>query len=549
MKEKIYKDIVSCLKKLGYDYKSDFTVERPRIEAHGDFSSNVALKSAKANGINPREMAEKIVEFFQDSKDYEKVDLAGPGFINFAFSQSYYHSSLKKIVKEKANYGKSTHGNKRKVILEFVSANPTGPLNIVSARAAAYGDTLYRIMNFSGYDAFREFYVNDAGNQVDILAESLELRYREIYGDPIEEFPPDAYHGEYVKDLAQALSAIEGTKIFHMAEKDRLERMKNFALGEVHRWQVESLEKFGVQFDNWMSEKKLRAEGALEEALSYLAEAKCTYESEDAVWFCSSKFGDEKDRVLIKTDGNVTYFVPDIAYHITKYHRGFDIIIDVLGPDHHGYVPRLKAAMEALEYDVDRLEVVYLQHINLFEDGEMVKMSKRAGKIVSMDDLISEVGKDAARYFFLDRKTSAHLNFDLDLAKKKSSDNPVYYVQYAHARISSIQKKAKKQKITISKITNDTISRLTEPDELTIIKKLMALSDTLISVSESREPSRLCQYVHELAGMLHKYYAKHSIIIEDDPQLSQARLFLIVAVKQVLGISLGLMGIKAPDKM
>ncbi len=550
IKQKIISDITEALRKNDLKLsKTDISIEVPHIAEYGDFSTNVALLNAKINDLKPREMAEKIIANLPNKKDYKSVEIAGPGFINFKLANSLFTRILDSILQKGMMYGSSDYGNGTKVLLEFVSANPTGPLNVVSARAAAFGDSLYRIMKFAGFEPFREFYVNDAGNQVDILAESLEIRYRELHGEKFDEFPPEAYHGDYIKDLAVLLNNQEGTKLFHISDNDRLKKMKNFALEQIHMMQVESLQKFDVEFDNWMSEKKLRKEGILEEALSYLAEAKCTYESEDAVWFSSTKFGDAKDRVLIKSDGNPTYLVPDIAYHITKYQRGFDIIIDVLGPDHHAHVSKLEAAIKALNYDLSKLEVVYLQHINLFEAGEIVKMSKRAGKIVTMDDLISEVGRDAARYFFLDRKPSAHLNFDLELAKKRSSDNPVYYVQYAHARISSILKKAKKEKILLKKYDPKILKKLTKTDELNIIKKMMSLPDVLNAISDAREPHRLASYVHDLAGMFHKYYSKYKIADPKHVELSQARLLLITAIKNVIAISLDLMGISAPVKM
>ena len=432
--------------------------------------------------------------------------------------------------------------------MEFISANPTGPLNVVSARAAAFGDTLCRIMRFIGYKAYKEFYINDAGNQVDILAESLELRYRELHGEKIDEFPPEAYHGEYIKEIAAKLNSVE-SKLLHYSELDRLRKMKHFALEEIHRMQKESLERFDVNFDNWMSEKKLRQEGTVEEVLSYLAEAHCTYEKDEAIWFSSTEFGDEKDRVLMKADGNTTYLVPDIAYHLTKYQRKFDYLIDILGPDHHGYVPRLKAAIIALGHDVNKLEIIYLQHITLFEGGEQVKMSKRAGKIVTMDDLIDEVGKDAARYFFISRKPNAHLDFDLRLAKKKSNENPVYYIQYAYARINSIQRKARKEKISIKEFDHKLLRKLNKEDELNIIKKILDLPRLLIAASENREPHRLANYVYAFAGMFHKYYTKYKIVDPENPKLSQCRLFLIANIKTVLATCLHLMGISAPQKM
>jgi len=549
MKTKIYNDIVESLNKISAKCNEDFTVEIPAVAEHGDFSSNVALLNAKILKLKPRDIAQKLVDELSKLKDYKSIEIAGPGFLNFKLANSLYHNELKNISHSQRKYGMSDYGEKKKVLIEFISANPTGPLNVVSARAGAYGDTLFRIMEHIGFEPFREFYVNDAGNQVDIFAESLEIRYRELHGHNLEEFPFEAYHGEYVKDLAAELNSIEGTKLFHMTEEDRLDRMKTFALAEIHKMQVASLDRFDVQFDNWMSEKKLRLEGILEEALSYLAEAGCTYEKDDAVFFSSTKFGDEKDRVLIKADGNPTYLVPDIAYHLTKYNRGFDYIIDVLGPDHHGHVSKLRAAIKALELDDSKLEVVYLQHINLLDDGEVIKMSKRAGKIVSMDDLLDEVGKDAARYFFINRKPSAHLDFDLELAKKKSSENPVFYCQYAFARINSILKKAKKAKLSLKKFDEKNLNKLNKEVEIDLIKKMSELSSILILCAEKREPHRLAAYVHELAGMFHKYYAKYKIVNEKSTDLSLARLYLISAVQIVISLSLDLMGISSPKKM
>jgi arginyl-tRNA synthetase len=313
--------------------------------------------------------------------------------------------------------------------------------------------------------------------------------------------------------------------------------------------QVKSLEKFDVFFDSWVSEKTLRQQGVVEEVLSYLAEADCTYEKEDAIWFCSSKFGDDKDRVLMKADGSITYFVPDLAYHLTKYQRSFDVMIDVLGPDHHGYVPRLKAAIKALKYPEEKLEIIFLQQVNLFESGEKVKMSKRLGKIVTMDDLIDYVGKDAARYFFIDRRPNSHLNFDIELAKKQTSENPVYYCQYAHARICSILKKAKKDKIALKELDAEMLKKLSKAEELTIIKKLLEFPSLLVSIANTREPHRLAGYAYELAGMFHRYYAKYVIVNKKSLVLSMARMYLIMSVKNVLGICFRLMGISAPEKM
>ncbi len=545
----IYEQVEEILDQLGLSHKGDFYVEIPNNPEHGDFSTNAALILARENRKQPKKIAQELVRGLSRLKCFRNVEIAGPGFINFVMSPQFCHDLLWKIHKAGEDLGNSDFGQDERVLLEFVSANPTGPLNIVSARAAAFGDTLYRVMKKVGYDPVREFYINDAGNQVDILAESVELRLREIHGEKMEEFPYEAYHGEYVKHLAQKLNSQEGARVFMMPEKERMEHLKDFALTEIHNMQQSSLERFGVVFDSWVSEKTLRMEGVVEEVLSYLAEADCTYEKDDAIWFCSTKFGDDKDRVLMKSDGSITYFVPDLAYHLTKLQRGFSKLIDVFGPDHHGYVPRLKAAFKALKYDEDMLDVIFLQQVNLFESGERIKMSKRAGKIVTMDDLLSVVSKDAARYFFIARKANAHLNFDLDLALQKNNENPVYYCQYAHARICSIIKKAKRDKLIPKTWKKEHIAKLSKVEELSLIKKLAELPELLNSIAQQREPYRLTVYAEELAGMFHRYYTRYQIVSPKHRDLSKSRLFLISNVQAVLAICFELMGISAPEKM
>jgi arginyl-tRNA synthetase len=548
IKELLHKNIVEALDNLKLNHEKEFTVEIPNNPEFGDYSTNAALVLGKENKMKPKDLAEKIVKELKKNKAYKKLEIAGPGFINFFLSPSLYQQVFWEIYKSE-DYGKSDFGNQEKILLEFVSANPTGPLNIVSARAAAFGDTLYRIMKYVGYAPAREFYINDAGNQVDILAESLELRLREIHGEKIGEFPYEAYHGEYVKHLAHRLNALEGTRVFMLPQKDRLEHLKEFALSELLEMQRNSLEKFGVFFEGWVSEKALRAEGVVEEVLSYLTEADCTYEKEDAIWFNSTKYGDDKDRVLMKSDGSITYFVPDVAYHLTKIQRGFTKLIDIFGPDHHGYVPRIRAAFRALNYDDSILEFIFLQQVNIFESGERVKMSKRAGKIVTMDDLISVVGKDAARYFFIARKANAHLNFDLELALKKNNENPVYYCQYAHARICSIIKKARSEKIYPKHFKKEMIKKLNKPEELALIQKMADLPELLILIAVHREPHRLTTYIEELASLLHHYYEKYQIVNVKNLALSQARLMLLYTVRKVMQICFELMGISAPETM
>ena len=548
IKQLLSNNIIEALDTLKLSYEKEFTVEIPNNPEFGDYSTNAALVLGKENKQNPMQLAEKIVKELKKNKAYRKVEIAKPGFINFHLAPSLYQQVFWEIYKNQ-EYGSSDFGNGEKVLLEFVSANPTGPLNIVSARAAAFGDTIYRIMKYVGYNPAREFYINDAGNQVDILAESLELRLREIHGEKIGEFPYEAYHGEYVKHLAHRLNALEGTRVFMMPEKDRLEHLKEFALSELLEMQRNSLEKFGVVFEGWVSEKTLRSEGVVEEVLSYLTEADCTYEKEDAIWFCSTKYGDDKDRVLMKSDGSITYFVPDVAYHLTKIQRGFTKLIDIFGPDHHGYVPRIRAAFRALNYDDSILEFIFLQQVNIFESGERVKMSKRAGKIVTMDELISVVGKDAARYFFIARKANAHLNFDLELALKKNNENPVYYCQYAHARICNIIKKARSEKLFPKHFTKDMANKLTKPEELALIQKMADLPELLILIAVHREPHRLTTYLEELASLLHHYYERYQIVNPKSPALTHSRLMLLFTVKKVMGICFELMGISAPEKM
>ena len=549
IKDLIRDKIIEVLDAQGYAHEREFVVEIPNNPEFGDYSTNAALVLSKDNKTAPKLMAEALIKDLKKNKFFKKVEIAGPGFINFHLSPALYQMMLWEIHGKGPDYAISNTGKGEKVLLEFVSANPTGPLNIVSARAAAFGDTLYRIMKFVGFDPAREFYINDAGNQVDILAESLELRLRELQGEKIGEFPYEAYHGEYVKHLAQRLNAVEGVRVFMMTEKDRMEHLKEFALSELLEMQRLSLEKFGVIFEGWVSEKTLRAEGVVEEVLSYLTEADCTYEKEDAIWFRSTDFGDDKDRVLMKSDGSITYFVPDLAYHLTKIQRGYTTLIDIFGPDHHGYVPRLKAAFKALKYDEDMLEIIFLQQVNLFESGERVKMSKRAGKIVTMDDLVSVVGKDAARYFFIARKANAHLNFDLELALKQNNENPVYYCQYAHARICSIVKKAKKDRILPKAYKKELALKLNKPEELALIRKMTDLPELLQLIAIHREPHRLATWAEELCGLFHRYYNKYQVVSAKNKELSQARLLLIDTVRMSLALAFELMGISAPEKM
>ena len=549
IKEHIKRELTRTIRGLRLKFNDNFSIELPKQAEHGDFSSNIALVSAKLNGMSPMEMAEQVLNRLKRTKYIDKISIAKPGFINFKIHPYVYLDFLSEIYNQPDEVGKSDYGKGKKILLEFVSANPTGPLNIVSARAAAYGDSLYRMMNCAGFKATREFYINDAGNQVEILAESIELRFRELLGERIGEMPLEAYHGDYVKELAALLNATEGSRILHLSEVERIQKIKKFALEEIHDMQKKSLELFDVEFDSWISEQAIRSQGIIEEVLSYLYEAKCTYEKDDAIWFYSSRFGDVKDRVLLKTDGQPTYIVPDIAYHLTKYQRGYDTIIDVLGPDHHGYIPRLLAALKALNYNTDTLEFIFLQQVNIFNEGELLKMSKRAGRIITMEELIDDVGKDAARFFFAERKPNSHLNFDLELAKQQSSENPVYYCQYAHARICSVLENAKKQDFDLNGYDEKKLRKLTRPDEFEIIKMLENFKEIVIAASVHREPHRVCDYVKDLSAMFHKYYHDCVLLNKKAKETSLTRLYLITCVKTVIAKCLKLLGVTAPKSM
>lgn len=548
LKNQIKKDIEFELKKLNIIPKT-FIVETPHNKNFGDFSSNVAMVHAKENGYKNLDLAKILSEKLSKKRHYRKVTIAGGGFLNFILGKKLFYDELVKLLDAGKDFGRAELGKSKKVLIEFVSANPTGPLNIVNARAAAFGDTLSSIMEFVGFKVIREYYINDYGNQIDILAESIDIRFKEVYNEYLKEFPSEAYHGEYVRDIAKRINNLEGSKLISLSGKDRLSRIKLIALEEIHKQQKESLDKFGVYFDSWVSEKNLREKNFIEEALSYLSEAGCTYEKDDAIWFKSSQFGDEKDRILMKSDGDTTYFVPDIGYHISKYQRGYDIIVDVLGPDHHGYIPRLKAAVISLGYEIEKLKFIILQQVNIFEDEQKVKVSKRAGKIITLDALINAVGKDAARFFFLSRKNSSHINFDIKLAKSKSKENPFYYCQYANARINSVFKMAKKHKISLKKFEKKVLRKLNKEIETEIINKLLKFPEIVINISKTYEISKLTNYLYELATIFHKYYTDYKIVRVKNVQLSQARLFLLKAIKQIFENTFKLMGIKPMEKM
>ncbi|EES71293.1 arginine--tRNA ligase [Paenibacillus sp. oral taxon 786 str. D14] len=523
-------------------------LEVPKDKAHGDFATNAAMQLSRIAKKNPRQIAEEILGQLDYGKaGIEKAEVAGPGFINFTLSKSYLYPILLQVYREGENYGRTTLGNGKKVQVEFVSANPTGSLHLGHARGAAVGDALCNVLDFVGYDVTREYYINDAGNQIVNLIKSIEARYRQELGQDVE-MPEDGYHGEDIKGFAKELVAEQGDKLLGMPEEERTAFLRKFGLEKELSKIQRDLERFRVRFDVWFSETSLYQDGQVEASLSELREKGQTYEQDGATWLKTTAYGDDKDRVLVKNDGTYTYLTPDIAYHRNKYDRGFDRIINIWGADHHGYIPRVKAAMQAIGKDPEKLTVLIAQMVSLFQDGEKVKMSKRTGKAVTMVDLMDEVGVDPIRYFFTMRSMDSHLDFDMDLAISTSNENPVYYVQYAHARICSIFRQAEEQGIQIPAAENVNLSKLTAEHEYDLLRKLGELPEEINVAAENYAPHRLVRYVYELAALFHSYYRAERVITEDAEQAA-ARLVLLGGVRTVLANVLRLIGVSAPEKM
>ncbi len=528
------------------DDEKMLSLEKPKQSDFGDIATPIAMNLARVVRQAPRKIAESLIENFDiDTYYIEKVEIAGPGFLNFYLSKSCLQDSILDILQQGENYGKGQQDNPQKIQFEFVSANPTGPLNIVSARAAAVGDVLSSLCTQAGHSVHREFYVNDAGRQVRLLGKSLSARYLTACGMP-QDVPEDGYHGEYLIDLAKSIFDKDGNKYCDLDAESREQALSRIALDYMTGRQKESMKKYRLEYDNWFSESTLREENAHERVLLKLEQGGYTYSQDGALWFKSSDFGDEKDRVLITSEGEPTYFLIDIAYHETKYERGFEKLYDLWGPDHHGYIPRMKAALQALGHPEDSFQVHIIQQVNLLRDGQPVKMSKRAGKIIEMDELIEEVGVDAARYFFVDRRMSQPLDFDIELAKKQSDENPVYYVQYAHARISNVIRFAQESGVDIPEKADVTL--LENEREFELIKKLLDLPELISKAAFFLEPHRVTNYLHETATIFHRFYHDNRVVTEDK-ELTHARLLLCKATKQVLANGLKILGVSAPENM
>lgn len=527
----------------------NYIIEKPTDKANGDFSTNIAMTGARNFHKAPRDIAQSIVNNMDLSNSYFKeVKIAGPGFINFYLSDEYYSTILQDVIDKGENYGKSDYGKGKKVLVEFVSANPTGPMHIGNARGGAIGDCLASVLDWAGYEVFREFYINDAGNQINKFAVSLEVRYLQLCGKDIE-MPEDAYHGADITEHAENFKAEYADQYAECDSETRRKVLVDFALPKNIAGLERDLKAYRIVYDNWFKESTVHNDGSVDKIIQTLKDKGVTYEQDGALWFKASEFGNDKDIVLVRANGFPTYIVPDIAYHYNKLvTRGFDKAIDVLGADHHGYVPRMKAALTALGLDADKLDAVIMQMVRLVRDGETIKLSKRSGKAITLNTLLEEVPINAARFFFNLREPNSHFDFDLELAAKQSSDNPVYYVQYAHARICSILKKAQEQGIETKKPDSKALNRLNTTEERDVIRHLAGLTNEIITAAKQYDPAKITHYVIELATLFHKFYNAQRVMIEDE-ELMQARLYLCTAVKNTIKNILTMLKIDAPESM
>ena len=527
-----------------------FNIEKPANKDNGDYSTNVAMAGARAFKKAPRMIAEAIVSCIDlDGTAFERVEIAGPGFMNFFLSQQFYSNVLKDVFSCGKDYGKSDYGQGKRVLVEFVSANPTGPMHIGNARGGAIGDCLASVLDWAGFSVNREFYVNDAGNQIEKFATTLEVRYLQHY-DPSIELPEDAYHGQDIVEHAENFIKEYGDKYVNADSKERRKALVDFALPKNIAGLERDLGRYRITYDKWFRESTLHNDGSVQRVIDALKEKGVTYEQDGALWFKASEYGNDKDIVLVRANGLPTYIVPDIAYHYNKLvTRGYDKAIDVLGADHHGYVPRMKAALTALGLDASRLDCVIMQMVRLVREGETIKLSKRSGKAITLNTLIDEVPLDAARFFFNLREPNSHFDFDLELAAKQSSENPVYYVQYAHARICSIIKKAQEQGVELKTPSDDELALLNSKEEKDLIRHLSLLTDEIVSAAKSYDPAKITHYVIELATLFHKFYNAQRVMLDDNEGLMQARLFLCKAVKDTIYNILTMLKITAPEVM
>ncbi|NLG85549.1 MAG: arginine--tRNA ligase [Firmicutes bacterium] len=529
-------------------FVEEIEIETPKDRAHGDLATNLALVLAKAAKMPPRKVAEIIVAELTPTEPILRVETAGPGFINFFFPPSWREEAIRRAIAQGADYGRTAVLAGQRIQVEFVSANPVGPLNVVNARAGALGDSLARILAFAGAVVEREYYINDHGVQVSLLGRSVEARCRELRGETVV-FPPEGYQGAYVYDLAREFLAEAPADFWTRPEEERVEICREFALARILARQRADLESYGIRYDRWFSERDLHRSGEVQRVFQSLAAAGHVYEEDGAKWLRTTSFGDDKNRVLLTADGRPTYLLADIAYHLDKLARGYDRIIDIWGPDHHGHVIRMKAALAAAGADPGRLEVLIAQQVNLLREGRPVKMSKRAGEFVTLRELVDEVGNDAARFYFLLRSAESHLDFDLSLAVACSNENPVYYVQYAHARVASIMRQAAAEGMTEdATLLRFPAGKLGLPEEMDLADRVAAFPEVAAMAALWREPHRLTGYLMDLAGAFHAYYNQHRVLTEDRT-LAHARLALVRAVQITIANGLNLLGVSAPERM
>jgi arginyl-tRNA synthetase len=531
---------------------SEFIVEIPNDRQNGDYSSNIALAGARTFKCAPRKIADAILENIElDGTYFTDASVAGAGFLNFNLSDKFFADVVADVLTEKENYGRATIGKGQKIMVEFVSANPTGPMHIGNARGGALGDCLASVLDFAGYDTYREFYVNDAGNQIIRFGLSLEARYLQIFkGEENVEFPEDGYHGDDIKERAKEFADIYGDKYVDATEDERRDALTKYALEKNIDALHVDLERYRIVYDTWFLESTMHGKGkGIEKAIGILSDNGLTYEKDGALWYKATQFGAEKDEVLIRQNGTPTYFAADIAYHYNKFAiRKFDRVINVWGADHHGHVARLKDAITALGLDGNKLDIVLMQLVRLVKDGEAIKVSKRTGKAITLNNLLDEVPLDAARFFFNMREPNTHLEFDMDLAVKESSDNPVYYVQYAHARICSILRKLQEEGIDVNTVSADDLKLLTMSEEKELIRYISLLTDTVIESANTMDPSKITKYAIELATLFHKFYNACRVNC-DDESLRNARIALVKSVKIIIANLLGILKVTCPDKM
>lgn len=550
VKENLKQEIIASIEKAGLATKEqipEIVLEIPKDKAHGDYATNAAMQLARVAKKAPRQIAEELVASFDKGKaSISKIEIAGPGFINFYMDNSYLTDLIPAILEAKEKYGQTNVGNQLKVQVEFVSANPTGSLHLGHARGAAVGDSLCNILEKAGFDVSREYYINDAGNQINNLALSLQARYKQALGIEAS-MPEDGYYGEDIIGFGKELATEFGDRFVNESDTEQLAFFRDYGLKKELEKLRNDLKEFRVVFDKWYSETSLYTSGRVEETLKLLKEKGETYEKDGATWFQSTVYGDDKDRVLIKNDGSYTYLTPDIAYHKDKFERGFEKLINIWGADHHGYIPRMKAAIQALGYEKEQLDVEIIQMVSLYQGGEKVKMSKRTGNAVTLRELMEEVGIDATRYFFAMRSADTQLDFDMDLAVSKSNENPVYYVQYAHARVCSILRQGKELGMSIS--TDANFSLIQSEKEFDLLKKLGEFPEAVTEAANKLTPHRISNYVYELAAALHSFYNAEKVLDSDDEAKSLARLALMKAVQQTIHNALSLIGVSAPEKM